>query len=69
MIARLLLDLLLKVLTQISDAVFHHVFPLVDFLNAEFERLIQGVEVGATLNLAPVRIDDLVVDLVGALDG
>ena len=45
MIARLLLDLLLKVLTQISDAVFHHVFPLVDFLDAEFERLIQGVEV------------------------
>lgn len=68
LITRLLFDLFLEVLAEIPDAVFHHVLALLHFLDAKLKLLVEGVEVGAVLDLATVRGDDLVVDVIRAFD-
>ena len=63
---RLLLNLLVVVLAQVSNAVLELVPPRVDLMDSESELLVQTVQVGTCLNLLAVAGDNLIVDLLAA---
>ena len=65
-VASLLLNLLVVILAQVSNAIFELVSPRINLMDPESELLVETIKVGTCLNLLAIAGNNLIMDLFAA---